>query len=189
MLANVSSVYCLSDSFFEVSVRQSNLITTSYQNSFYQFDYLHFAPTGNHRNCLSKIDMCVLLRTNNEFRLEKLIRRTKQHLSVERLSALTLWASGDTMEFFQNVFKNICHYSKRVRICYILYKGSGCYTALASETSQRETKILVTKCYPQWVLSIFRRSLNFCSCTTWFLNLGDLVRINRAWLYKKTTVL
>ena len=28
-------------------------------------------------------------------------------------------------------------------------------------------------------------SLNFCSCTTWFLDLGDLVRINRAWLYKE----
>ena len=31
-------------------------------------------------------------------------------------------------------------------------------------------------------------SLNFCSCTTWFLDLDDLVRINRAWLYKDLKV-
>ena len=30
------------------------------------------------------------------------------------------------------------------------------------------------------------RSLNFCSCTTWCLDLDDLRRINRAWLYKET---
>ena len=32
---------------------------------------------------------------------------------------------------------------------------------------------------------LLRRSLNFCSCTTWFL---DLVRIDRTWLYKETKV-
>ena len=31
---------------------------------------------------------------------------------------------------------------------------------------------------------LLRRSLNFCSCKTWFLDLDDLIRINRAWLYK-----
>ena len=31
-------------------------------------------------------------------------------------------------------------------------------------------------------------SLNFFSCTSWFLNLDDSVRINRAWLYKKPKV-
>ena len=29
---------------------------------------------------------------------------------------------------------------------------------------------------------VLRRSLNFCSCTTWFLDLDDLVRISRTWL-------
>ena len=33
------------------------------------------------------------------------------------------------------------------------------------------------------------RSLNFCSCTTWFLDFDDSVRINRAWLYKDLKVL
>ena len=33
------------------------------------------------------------------------------------------------------------------------------------------------------------RSLNFCSCTTWFLDFDDSVRINRAWLYKDPKVL
>ena len=36
---------------------------------------------------------------------------------------------------------------------------------------------------------VFRGSLNFCSCTNWFLDLDDLVRINRAWLYKDLKVL
>ena len=68
-------------------------------------------------------------------------------------------------------------------------------------------KIPVTKCYPQWVLNhwtsdsksnmllstltwqlLLRRSLNFCSCTTWCLDLDDLVRINKAWLYKELKV-
>ena len=35
---------------------------------------------------------------------------------------------------------------------------------------------------------LFGRSLNFCSCTTWFLDLDDPVRINRAWLYKEPKV-
>ena len=35
---------------------------------------------------------------------------------------------------------------------------------------------------------LLRRSLNFCSCTTWFLDLDDLVTINRAWLYKDLKV-
>ena len=65
----------------------------------------------------------------------------------------------------------------------------------------------VTKCYSQWVWNpwtsdsksntlfteliwymLLRRSLNFCSCTSWFLDLDDLVRINRAWLYKEPDV-
>ena len=66
----------------------------------------------------------------------------------------------------------------------------------------------VIKCYPQdrtrashnlWfqvqhLLSelvrhvLLGRSLNFCSCTTWFLDLDDLVRINRAWIYKEPKV-
>ena len=32
---------------------------------------------------------------------------------------------------------------------------------------------------------LFRGSLNFCSCITCFLNLDDLVGINRVWLYKE----
>ena len=32
------------------------------------------------------------------------------------------------------------------------------------------------------------RSLNFCSHTTWFLDIDDSVRINRAWLYKDPKV-
>ena len=32
------------------------------------------------------------------------------------------------------------------------------------------------------------RSLNFCPCTTWFLDLDDLVRINRASLHKDSKV-
>ena len=63
-------------------------------------------------------------------------------------------------------------------------------------------KILVSKCYPQWVLNpqtydsksntlfseliwhvLLRRPLNICSYTTWFL-----VRINRTWLYKDPKV-
>ena len=36
---------------------------------------------------------------------------------------------------------------------------------------------------------VFGRSLNFCSCTTWFLDFDDSVRINRAWLYKDLKVL
>ena len=69
-----------------------------------------------------------------------------------------------------------------------------------------KTKNPVTKCYPQWVLNpglwwtsdsksntllsgltwhvLPGRSLTFCSCTTWFLDLNDSVRINRAWQYK-----
>ena len=31
---------------------------------------------------------------------------------------------------------------------------------------------------------LLRRSLNFCPCTTWFLDLDDLFRIDRAWLNK-----
>ena len=68
--------------------------------------------------------------------------------------------------------------------------------------------ISVTKCNPQWVLNpwtsdsksnilcsvltwhvLLRRSLNLCSCTTWCLDLDDLGRINRAWLYKGPKVL
>ena len=33
------------------------------------------------------------------------------------------------------------------------------------------------------------RSLYFCSCTAWFLDFDDSVRINRAWLYKDPKVL
>ena len=32
---------------------------------------------------------------------------------------------------------------------------------------------------------LLRRFLNFCSCTTLFLDLDDSVRINRAWIYKE----
>ena len=39
----------------------------------------------------------------------------------------------------------------------------------------------------KWHL-LFRESLNFCSCTTWFLDLHDLVRINGKWLYKDLKV-
>ena len=35
---------------------------------------------------------------------------------------------------------------------------------------------------------LFMRSLNFCSCTTWCLDLGDSVRISRVWLYKESKV-
>ena len=35
---------------------------------------------------------------------------------------------------------------------------------------------------------LLRRSSNFSSCTTWFLDLDDLVRINGAWLYKELKV-
>ena len=35
---------------------------------------------------------------------------------------------------------------------------------------------------------LFRVSLNFCSCTTWFLDLDDLIRINRAGLCKESKV-
>ena len=36
---------------------------------------------------------------------------------------------------------------------------------------------------------LLRGSLNFCSCTTWFLDLDDLVRINRASQHKEPAVL
>ena len=70
---------------------------------------------------------------------------------------------------------------------------------LASESLLHEKKP-VTKYYPNeyWTTDpgfqvqhvpptltghmLLRRSLNFCSCTIWFLD--DLVRVNRAWLYK-----
>ena len=78
---------------------------------------------------------------------------------------------------------------------------------LASEALPRE-KNPVAKCYPpggnrtqsasdsksNTILStqtwhvLLRRSLNFCSCTTWYLDLDDLRRINRAWLYKEPKV-
>ena len=35
---------------------------------------------------------------------------------------------------------------------------------------------------------LLRRSLNICSCTTWYLNLDELRQINRAWLYKDPKV-
>ena len=35
---------------------------------------------------------------------------------------------------------------------------------------------------------LLMRSLNFCSCTTWYLDLDDLKQINRAWLYKEPKV-
>ena len=35
---------------------------------------------------------------------------------------------------------------------------------------------------------LLRRSLNFCSCSTWYLDLDDLRGINRLWLYKKPKV-
>ena len=35
---------------------------------------------------------------------------------------------------------------------------------------------------------LLRRSLNFCSCTTWCLDSDDLRRINRPWLYKEPKV-
>ena len=35
---------------------------------------------------------------------------------------------------------------------------------------------------------LLRGSLNFFSCTSWYLNLDNLVRINRAWLYKEHKV-
>ena len=35
---------------------------------------------------------------------------------------------------------------------------------------------------------LLRRSLNFCSCTTWYLDLHDLVRTSRVWLYKEIQV-
>ena len=35
---------------------------------------------------------------------------------------------------------------------------------------------------------LLRRSLNFCPCTTWFLDFDHLVGINRAWLYKDPKV-
>ena len=35
---------------------------------------------------------------------------------------------------------------------------------------------------------LLRRSLNFCSCTTWYLDLSGLRGINRAWLYKEPKV-
>ena len=65
----------------------------------------------------------------------------------------------------------------------------------------------VTKCYPKRLLKpwtcdsksnthlseliwrvLVRRSLNFYSCTTWFLDLDGLVKINRAWLFKEPKV-
>ena len=64
----------------------------------------------------------------------------------------------------------------------------------------------VTKCYLQWRLNpdlwltsdsksntllsqliwhvLLKRSLNFCLCITWFLDLVDLVGVNRAWLLR-----
>ena len=35
---------------------------------------------------------------------------------------------------------------------------------------------------------LLRGSLNLCSCTTWFMDLDDLVRINRAWIYNEFKV-
>ena len=35
---------------------------------------------------------------------------------------------------------------------------------------------------------LLKESLNFCLCTTWFLELDDLVRVNTAWLYKQPKV-
>ena len=70
---------------------------------------------------------------------------------------------------------------------------------LASEALLREKKTPVTKCYSQpgltnpllsgqiWYV-LLRGSLNFCSCTTWFLDLNDSVGINRAWLQKEPKV-
>ena len=45
---------------------------------------------------------------------------------------------------------------------------------------------LGVQCLANWVNRnvLFMGSLNFCSCTTWFLDLNDLVRINGAWLCK-----
>ena len=77
-------------------------------------------------------------------------------------------------------------------------------------TVWKQKKIPVTKCYPQvgieprpliaydskpntllstltWHV-LLRRSLNFCSWTTWYLDLDDLRGINRAWLYMETKV-
>ena len=38
------------------------------------------------------------------------------------------------------------------------------------------------------VRHVLLRSLNFYSCTTWFLDFDDLVRINKVWLYKEPKV-
>ena len=35
---------------------------------------------------------------------------------------------------------------------------------------------------------LLRRSLNLCSCTTWYLDLDDLMGINWAWLHKEPKV-
>ena len=74
----------------------------------------------------------------------------------------------------------------------------------ASDTLLHENqKKSSNKVLPQWVLNpwplipsptlsfLYKYGmcyLNFCSCTTWFLDFNDLFKINRAWLYKELEI-
>ena len=53
---------------------------------------------------------------------------------------------------------------------------------LITSDSKSNTLLSTLTCY------VLLRSLNFSSCTTWFLDLDNLVGINRAWLYKELKV-
>ena len=54
---------------------------------------------------------------------------------------------------------------------------------LITSDSKSSTLLSTLTCYV-----LLRRSLNFCSCITWFLDFDDSVKINRAWLYEEPKV-
>ena len=63
--------------------------------------------------------------------------------------------------------------------------ASGNRTQVSHKAPDSKSTILLTTL--TWHV-LFRRSLTFGSCTTWYLELDDLRRINRAWLYKEPKV-
>ena len=77
-------------------------------------------------------------------------------------------------------FSSLLHKNKQIQWQNVTPSGNR--TQAASDFKSNTILSTLT-----WHL-LLRRSLNFCSCTTWYLDLNDLMRINRAWLYKDPKV-
>ena len=149
---------------------------------FYLF-YLFFAFKEQESSSVNILFFVGEFKCDSSYQTDEL--KTKSGLGSFCWIVCQFFCSLIAFEFFVN-WQNLQYWHQRLyyvkKIQWQNATPGGNRTQAASDSKSNTILSTLT-----WHV-LLRRSLNFCSCTTWCLDLDDLRRINSAWLYKEPKV-